>query len=261
MPFCEANGIRMYYEQSGEGPDLVCIGGLAVDHSMWDSSKLTKNFRVTTFDNRGMGRTGVPQGPYSIGLFAEDTVALCEALGMRRARFVGHSMGGHALQHIAALHPDLVEAAVIACSEHKFSIISELATSQQLALLECGIPKELWIRNYLPTLFSPGFLEQRERVETYVRQCLAAQAGFSPEGYRLQIEALRSHDTTHLLRKIRVPCLVLGAELDQLTPFRNSEFLANAIPNARLEKIAGSGHAPFVECPAEFYARIRAFFQ
>jgi 3-oxoadipate enol-lactonase len=253
------DGVEFYAEQTGTGPDVLLLSGLAVDGRMWETSRLADAFRVTTLDNRGVGQTGVPPGPYSMEQFAKDAVALCDALGLSRVHVVGHSMGGHMAQHLAVLRPDLVASLVLACSEPRFSIISDLATTQQLRLRALGVPRELLIRDYLPVLFSRRFLADPNRVETYVQAALEDPLPQTDDGYRLQVEALRQHDTRKLLPEIRCPTLVLGAEADLLTPCEFSYEMAEKIPNARLQILPDCGHAPFLECPDEFYHAIRSF--
>ncbi len=248
----------MYYEQHGEGRDVVLLAGLAADSSIWEHGRFGEGWRVTILDNRGSGRSGSPSGSWSIEGMAEDVAALCAALGLNQAAFVGHSMGGHIAQWLAVKHPALVRRMVLACSEQEFSIISDLATRQQLALIDHGLPRELLVRNYLPTLFSRGFLADEARREGYVRSALAAPAP-PLAGYRRQVKALRRHDTRAIVASIACPVLVLGCEEDLLTPPGNSAWLAAHIPGARLEIIPGSGHVPFIEKPAEFYRRVTAF--
>ena len=82
MPTIKINDIEMYYQQQGKGEDLVLIAGASADHTAWDPiyDELTKHYRVLRFDNRGVGQTDAPSGPYSIPQMAEDTAGLMEAL-------------------------------------------------------------------------------------------------------------------------------------------------------------------------------------
>jgi 3-oxoadipate enol-lactonase len=261
MPFVTVNDIDIFYRQSGAGPDLVLISGLGADHSMWETRRFENDFRVTVFDNRGSGQSSVPEGPYSLEMLAEDCIALCRALGIDKAHVAGHSMGGHIGQIIGATHPDFVDRLVIACSEPRFSIISDLATRQQIALFDCAVPAELLVRNYLPVLFHVPFLEDRERVERYVRSVLRNPHPMPRPGYLHQTGALRRFDTRAILDGIVCPTRVIGAERDLLTPLSGSEYLATHIPEAELKVIPDCGHGVFIENPDLFYGLILDFIQ
>ncbi|WP_419420790.1 alpha/beta fold hydrolase [Legionella sp. D16C41] len=259
MPTLKVNNLNMYYEQTGKGPDVVFISGLSADHTMWDLTYFKDSFRVLTFDNRGAGQTDVPEVAYGMDAFIEDTVALCQELGIKKAHFVGHSMGGHIVQYLAANYRELVNKAVIACSEQVFSTISYLATNMQVALRQYNIPKKLLIENYLPVLFSMSYLKEQKNRDNFVQSVLNNPYPQTNKGYIGQVEAIRNHDTTHLLAKIKSPSLVIGCEEDLLTPYENSIFLANHIPHARLATIKNCGHAPFIENPNEFFKLIASF--
>lgn len=259
MSTIRINDINLYYEQTGAGPDLILISGLSGDHSMWDPKYFTDYFRVLTFDNRGVGQTDTPNTPYSMEEFMNDTVTLCHSLGIKKAHFVGHSMGGHIVQYIAANYPELVDKAIIACSEQKFSIISYLATKLQIDLRQYNIHKKTLIENYLPLLFSTDYLSHSENRDNFIRLTLNNPYPQSDEGYIAQVEALRKHNTINLLPKIKSPTLVIGCDKDLLTPHVNSVFLQNHIPGAKLVTIKNCGHAPFIEKPHEFYKIIFRF--
>ena len=89
-----ANGVDLWVEQEGEGPDVLFISGLADEGACWvdQVAGLSDRWRITTFDNRGVGRSAVPHGPYEIADFARDTVALMDAVGLDRPHVVGSSM-------------------------------------------------------------------------------------------------------------------------------------------------------------------------
>ena len=253
MPITKLDNIELFYQQSGSGPDLLLISGLGTDHTMWETSRFEEHFRVTVFDNRGSGQSSVPEGPYSVEMLAADAADLLRELGIERASVVGHSMGGHIAQVLGALHPELIHRLVVACSEQSFSIISRLATSQQMALFKHEVPAEILVRNYLPVLFDFPFLEDSERVEEYVTSVLKHPHPMPRKGYILQTEALQRFDTRHLLSRITAPTLVIGAKNDLLTPYKNSEYLAAHIPGAKLKAMEACGHAAFLEKPDEFY--------
>ena len=90
MPFVESNGIRIHYEQQGVGPDVLFIGGLSADLRCWEPQRaaLAAHFRLTKFDNRGVGRSDAPDEPYSTRLMAEDAAGLLDALRIERAHII-----------------------------------------------------------------------------------------------------------------------------------------------------------------------------
>ena len=106
MPTINANGISLYYEQHGNGPDLLLIMGLGMHSAAWalQTPVFAEHFRVTAFDNRGAGRSSAPDEPYSMAGMADDTNALMDALDIGQAHVVGASMGGFIAHELAINH-------------------------------------------------------------------------------------------------------------------------------------------------------------
>src|SRR4030065_499777 len=118
MPHVQANGINIYYESQGEGEPLFLIAGLGATHHLWELQvpSFACWFRVVTFDNRGAGDSDKPPEPYSIALFADDTAALMDALGIERAHVYGQSMGGIIAQEFALRHPQRLRCPGLGCT-------------------------------------------------------------------------------------------------------------------------------------------------
>jgi pimeloyl-ACP methyl ester carboxylesterase len=117
MPRIAANGLNFHVQQAGSGPDVVFIHGLTGDLSIWFLSRamsaLAESHRVTVFDLRGHGYSDAPAEGYTSADHARDLVALLDALGIGRARLVGHSFGAVIAVHAAVLAPDRAEALVL----------------------------------------------------------------------------------------------------------------------------------------------------
>jgi len=117
MPKTTCNGIELYYEIHGKGKPLVLISGLR--YSLWQWHKmipiLAEYFQVITFDNRGVGQSDKPAGPYTAQMLAADTVGLLEALNIEMAIIMGHSMGGFIAQAMALGFPQRL-GKLILCS-------------------------------------------------------------------------------------------------------------------------------------------------
>jgi pimeloyl-ACP methyl ester carboxylesterase len=116
MPFCQANGLKMHYQQAGQGPDVVLVHGVTGDLSIWFLCKaiqtLSSRYRVTAFDLRGHGYTDAPPDRYTSADHAADLFGLMDVLGIERGTLVGHSFGGVIAMHAAVLAPERVETLV-----------------------------------------------------------------------------------------------------------------------------------------------------
>src|SRR6476661_10653754 len=117
MPKTTANGIELYYEIHGKGKPLVLISGLGYSLWQWRNMVpiLAEYFQVITFDNRGVGQSDKPAGPYTAQMLAADMVGLLEALNIEMAIIMGHSMGGFIAQAMALDFPQRL-GKLILCS-------------------------------------------------------------------------------------------------------------------------------------------------
>ena len=109
MPFYTTDRLQIYAEQAGRGPDVLVLNGTGSDLRMKPNimdSPLTSRFRVTAFDQRGLGQTDKPAGDYSMADYADDAAALMQALDLNSAMVLGISFGGMVAQELALRHPD-----------------------------------------------------------------------------------------------------------------------------------------------------------
>jgi 3-oxoadipate enol-lactonase len=120
MPEVEVNGSRLYYQQSGEGPDVVLVHAVTSNQAVWVFSGLVEalatDFRVTAYDLRGHGMSDRPATGYTSAVMAEDFRQFHVALGLKPAYLVGHSFGGVVSMHAAALAPECVAGVVLSDS-------------------------------------------------------------------------------------------------------------------------------------------------
>ena len=261
MPYQQANGIRVYYEQEGSGADLVLISGLGGHLGGWALQRpaLTHDYRLTVFDNRGAGRSDAPDEPYSIRQMADDTARLLDSLGIARAHIVGTSMGGMIAQELAISHPAKVNRLVLACTRMRPGPIRQLMA-----------PIDLWLRDHeldrvqlslltMPWAMTSAFVSDPAKVIRALELARLDPYPIRPNAYRRQHVAVMGHDTTDRLGQIAAPTLVLVGAEDVLTPVSESEALAAAIPGSRLQVLPRGGHGFFGEYPDEVNVTIRAF--
>lgn len=266
MPHAKIGNIWLHYRDEGEGEPLVMLMGFGAPLQGWDKQlpALSPRFRVIRLDNRGVGRSDKPLGPYSAAQLASDTIGLLDHLGIRSAHLVGLSMGGMAAMECAARHPDRVRSLVLAATTPaadaklrwiigsataRVGAAMALARGDWEARLEAG--KEELIRLWLPMVFSASAGGEEESLLRRLMDETFAE-GFSPAGTAGQLAACFSHDARQRLGQVRAPTLVIGGTDDGLFAPAVFEALARGIPNARLELLDGLPHCLNMVAPEPF---------
>lgn len=263
MPTAHVNGIDIYYEQDGAGPDLVLIMGLGAHLGAWalNAPPLRKHFRVTTFDNRGCGRTSAPDEPYSLAGMAADTAGLMRAIGIERAHVLGASMGGMIAQEFAIAFPEMVDRLVIACSRAKTSELRRIISVAQRALWEAGVSREAIGAIQQPWGRTTATLQDEKQSLALVELGKLDPYPIQVHAYLRQLDATMAHDTVDRLGNVRAVTLVLVGAEDILTPPSESAELAKLIRNAEMRILPRGGHGFSGEYPREFNAAVVDFLQ
>jgi pimeloyl-ACP methyl ester carboxylesterase len=256
--------LEIAYRIDGSGEPVILIGGFCMVKESWDLqvSGLSKQFRVITFDNRGVGETTVPNGPFTIADMAADTVGLMDALEIDSAHVFGVSMGGLIAQVLALDHPDRVRRVALGCTTHggRHAVQPEKGVMQILAKAsDPTMPVEEAVRTRLPVVLADRFIrEEPERVEEFVR--LSVRHWPTPEGAAGQMGALSIFNVKKRLGEIRCPVLAITGSEDRMMPPENSRLLADGIEGARHYSVEGAGHSFFFEKPDEVNAVLVDFF-
>ncbi len=262
MPTVTANGIEIHYAQEGEGPDLLLIMGLGADHRAWDAlaERLTASFRVTRFDNRGVGETEKAAGPYSMAMMADDAAGVLDALGIARTHVFGISMGGMIAQHLTVRHPSRVDRLILGCTAAGGPRATQPApwVIGKLMTPALGLSAEEQLETHGPILFAESFIRDHRDIAlaTFER---AVERPTPPATYSAQVGAIMTHDATDGLTDVGVPTLVVTGGADVLVPPANSVLLAELIPGAELLTLPGVGHALNLEAIDELDAALGRF--
>jgi len=261
MPYTDAPGFRMFYEEQGSGFPLLLINGLGSDHLEWlhQLPAFAPRFRVVTFDHRGTGKSAVPRGPYSTALMADDAATLLGALGIARSHVLGVSLGGMIAQELALRHPDRVEGLVLACTSPGGQLSVRPAPEAMAAFaLAKGEEPEAELRRMIPFLYTDACLRDRpEEIDGFIRRRLANPA--PPEGYAAQLSAAVTHDAASRLERIAARTLVITGDADRLVHWENSLRLAGRIPGAKLVVLPGAPHRLFAETADPFNRAVLDF--
>ncbi|HEY4412380.1 MAG TPA: alpha/beta hydrolase [Gaiellaceae bacterium] len=223
---------------------MLFIHGLAYDRRGWGPLPrlLADDFHVVLVDNRGVGDSDVPEGPYTMEQLVEDAVAVLDAAGIESAHIFGVSLGGFIAQEIALTYPERVRKLVLCATspggvnafpmpERGVDAFTRFPSMDR----EAGL--RLMVENSL------GDHAVRERSEL-VDEVYAYRLGRAPsvEAWQAQFAASRGHDAYERLPAISAPTLVIHALADTVIDARNGELLAERIPGARLELLPDRGH-------------------
>lgn len=246
-----ANGVELYYEVWGSGAPLVLIEGLSVATWTWDLQLpvLSRHFRVIAYDNRGVGRSSKPAGPYSIAQMADDLAGLLDALGVDRAHVLGTSMGGMIAQELALRHPDRVDRLVLVATTAGGATHVPMSAETLRRVLAPAPPDREGIRERLRLAFSDAFLATPyadRMIDFRLNDPQPVQA------FQAQAAAGATFDRASDIGRITAPTLILAGTEDLLVPLANAHYLHARIPDSTLIEYDGLGHQFFIEAADRF---------
>jgi len=241
-------GADLYYEVAGSGPRLLLISGtggdLRIPPSVFDGP-LARAFEIAAYDQRGLGRSSVPPGPYSMADYADDAAGLLDLLAWEDALVMGISFGGMVAQELAIGHPGRVRRLVLACTSSGGAGGSSFPLHDLVDLPEDDrIVRHLELAD---TRYDATWREENAEAYATLARLLRERAVIGKdepgraEGAALQLEARSRHDSWARLGQISCPTFVCGGLYDGIAPPANSENLASAIADAKLQLFEG-GH-------------------
>ncbi|MBI3268510.1 MAG: alpha/beta fold hydrolase [Planctomycetes bacterium] len=267
MPFATVADVRLRYEVQGEGAPgeapVLLLAGLGRGLDLWDAQAhaLARRFRTVLVDNRGVGESDAPPGPYSARQMAADAVAVLDELGIARAHVVGASLGGFLAQEVALGWPERVARLALLGTAFGGDRCRRMAESTWRALAERGgMPYEDYLWRAVPLGFSEKYLERhRDGVARSIRARAARPV--SPEAWMAQAYAGATFDASDRLAGLSCPTLVMAGTADIVVPPANAWLLSRAIPGARIALYPGAGHYFFVERAEEVNRDLIAFLE
>jgi 3-oxoadipate enol-lactonase len=251
---------RIAWERRGAGAPVVLVHGLGYARWGWEpvADLLAERFEIVLLDNRGIGQSEAPPGPYTVAEMAGDVLAVMDEAGLERAHVVGTSLGGMIAQELALSAPEHVEKLVLVCTtpggpnaapmpERTVRLIAEAPTLEPLVAL----------RRLVENALAPD--PSAELVQHILSHRIATAQPHA--AWAAQAAAGASFDAWDRLGEIAAPTLIIHGTEDVVVDPANADLLAGLVPHARLERFEGCGHLVFWEEPERFSEVVGEFLR
>ena len=254
--------VDIWVEDTGTGPDLLLIAGLGDPIEAWQPQLdgLADRYHAIAYDNRGVGRTPLPKAPFSVATMADDAAAVLRGLGVEAAHVAGFSGGSVIARELARRHPELVRSLVLVGTFARWDTFAQTAVNAFRWQAEAAPSERAFLEAFYTWIYTPR-AHENGMVRQIIDEALAFPHPTSMDTMQRTMDAYLAHEDVDHLAEISVPTLVLTGELDMICPPRHGRVVANGIPHARFEVLAGEAHQPFQESPDAFNRRVDAFWR
>jgi pimeloyl-ACP methyl ester carboxylesterase len=265
--FVNADGVRLYVEETGRGHPLVFVHELNADCREWESQVrwFSRFYRCIAFNARGYPPSDVPGDPslYGFPLVVHDIAAVMRGLGISQAHVVGSSMGAYAALHFGLMYPGMASSLVIAGvgsgsppADRAAFVAESEATAR--AYLEQGAPAVAEIAARTPTRLQLLRKNPRafEEFLSHLREHSAEGKARTILGYQARRPSLQ--DYRNEFSGLEIPVLLIAGDEDEPC-LETTLWLKRTLPNAGLWICPNSGHAVNLEEPAAFNRTVEDF--
>ncbi len=258
---------KLAMDQSGRGSPLVLIHGIATDRRIWElvARDLSRSHRVVAIDVPGFGGSAPVDDDFDLRRVADRVARGLAAQGVGAPfDLVGHSLGGGIAAVLADARPRLVRRLVLVAPAGLRPFppaISALLAAGADAVLAArrgavNLTDTWWGRRLL---FSMTAADAADLPPTLARQMIEASA--TAQRTAPALATITSTDLRPLLARTRMPLGVIWGDADRTVPIRALDDLIAARPDAVVERLAGTGHVPMIECPERFVEALTRLIQ
>ncbi len=258
------NDVAINYEIHGDGPPLILISGTGHDLEFWAGQvpHFSKSFRTIVFDNRGVGKSSVPEPGYSLADMADDAAHVLDDAGIEKAHVMGFSMGGHIAQELTLNHAERVLSLGIhhSWTRNGARLKKFQETRRYLAALDQRVAlAEISMMALHASAYYDTHVAEMDAHRAFLLKNSPVNAGWIG-----QLEACIVGDTYDRLPSIKVPTLVTCSDLDLIASPHLSDEIHAQIAGSELRILRGTGHVALMEDPdlfaeicLEFLNRVR----
>jgi 3-oxoadipate enol-lactonase len=255
MKTAKVNGTELNYELHGKQGSswLILSHSLACSVRMWDPqvAALKDRYCILNYDMRGHGKSAAPQGPYTLDMLADDVLGLMKELGIKRATYMGLSIGGMIGQTLALKRPELFDKMVLADTSHAQPPEAIKQWEERIRVAQSQGMKAL-VPSTMERWFTPAFRESppAKKIAKLIEDTPVA-------GYVGCGQAIMKLNTTARLKEIKLPVLAIAGEADPSAP--GTRHIGENVPGAKLVMIPKAAHIANIEQPETFNQALRAF--
>ncbi len=249
------DAVTLHVEESGpaDGPVVMFSNSLGTTLHLWDGilPHLPAGLRIIRYDMRGHGKSNVPPGPYSMGALVADAEAICDALAVKEALFVGLSVGGMVAQGLAVKRHDLIRAMVLSNTAAKIGTPQlwqdriEMVQTKGMAALSDSVMERWFGRDFHGT---PAMQPWQTMLEAT-----------NPAGYAGVCAAIAGTDFYTPTSGLRLSTLGIAGSEDRATPPDLVRETVALIPGSDFQLMRRLGHLPCVEDPSGYAALLNGF--
>lgn len=243
-----AGDAELAVQVAGRGPALVFVHGFPFDHGLWRHQVQTfPGWKRVAPDLLGAGASSAPAEGYSMARYADDLIAVLDALDVAAAVVCGLSLGGYVIFELLRRHRARVRAAILCATRAEGDTEEARRGRDEMIALARSEGAGAVADALVPRLLAAETRAERPEVEAEVRQMI----GRTPlTGLVGALGAMRERpDSTPLLAELRLPVLVIAGTADPITPPQAGAALAEKIRGARFATVAGAAHLPPLEQP------------
>lgn len=255
MSIFEKDGLKLYYELKGNvngGQVIVFLNGVMASTNSWDFQvpvfeKLA--CKILVHDFRGQLMSDKPKGTYSFKTHADDTIALLDHLGIKKAHFIGTSYGGEVAMRLAIDYPERTQTISIIDSVSQLDESLKLFIESWIDLAESN-DGQAFFRGILPTIYHNTYIQNNKAMleKRSLRMKDIARSYFEGQ-ISLYKTFLEDVEMTEELNQITCPTLVICGENDLLKPIKFSQIITDKIRGAEFAIIPDCGHVTIFEKP------------
>lgn len=263
------NDAELWYEITGDGEPVLQIHGAGFGHFNFGPATpiLSEQFQCIDFDQRGYGASQKPEQHYGIEVWADDAIALLDALELDKAHIHGTSMGGMVAIVAAGKYPDRCHSVVINCAAAKLGKSGQLIFQNWIDLIRLeGVGSRTLAELISWQALSRAYLETKEGREGIdVIQQILTDAN-EPYVMTAACQAMIDMDLRDWVRQISSPTLVIGGDQDIMTPWdqgpngAGQQWIADNLANGETYVIAGSNHSTLFDGTEEHCRAVADFF-